>query len=315
MVYMFCLLFHLISINFGAIPSWNFDKIAIELSDTELEYQICSKSVIDDSVTATTYKKITKSGSSVTYKNYVQIDSGEKKDVGFECVESAYKNQLGATYLVCPKRRYHPYDYTNNNYKIPSGNTFSNGDDFEIQCYKHSVGYFIVAYLANGAKNFYLTLDAGTSWKSIELHKGIFDYVLQYTMVGDNYQFPFAYLTVDGSKLYLKGAKLTVKTDYVGNNDVDTKELNAAKSYSKGYIQSDNKLIFITYDETSFYSGYSDSAISDYTNINWISVSSNLDCPFDFIDQIEIEEMNVIEDTSYAYYSLTNKNTGKKIMD
>ena len=79
MVYMLCLLFHLISINFGAIPSWNFDKIAIELSDTELEYQICSKSVIDDSVTATTYKKITKSGSSVTYKNYVQIDSGEKK--------------------------------------------------------------------------------------------------------------------------------------------------------------------------------------------------------------------------------------------
>ena len=219
---------------------------------------------------------------------------------------------MGATYLVCPKRRYHPYDYTNNNYKIPSGNTFSNGDDFEIQCYKHSVGYFIVAYLAKGAKNFYLTLDAGTSWKSIELHKGIFDYVLQNTMVDTNYEFPFAYLTVDDSRLYLKGAKLTVKSDYVGNNDVDTKELIAAKSYSKGYIQSDNTLLFITYDQTTFYSGYSDSTISDYTNIKWITVSSNLDCPFDFIDEIEIEEMNIIEDTSYAYYSLTNKNTGKK---
>ena len=313
MVYIFYFLLNLISINFCVIPNWNFDKIAIELSDTELEYQICSKSLKDDSgTTATTYKKITKSGSSVTYKNYIQIDSGEKKDVGFECVESAYKNQLGATYLVCPKRRYHPYDYTNNNYKIPSGNTFSNGDDFEIQCYKHSVGYFIVAYLAKGAKNFYLTLDAGTSWKSIELHKGIFDYVLQNTMVDTNYEFPFAYLTVDDSRLYLKGAKLTVKSNYVGNNDVDTKELIAAKSYSKGYIQSDNTLLFITYDQTTFYSGYSDSTISDYTNIKWITVSSNLDCPFDFIDEIEIEEMNIIEDTSYAYYSLTNKNTGKK---
>ena len=41
MVYIFYFLLNLISINFCVIPNWNFDKIAIELSDTELEYQIC----------------------------------------------------------------------------------------------------------------------------------------------------------------------------------------------------------------------------------------------------------------------------------
>ena len=77
MEYKFFLFLDIISFIFCAIPNWNYDKIAIELSDTELEYTICSINLLG--VTAITTKKITKNSTSVSYKNYIQVDNGEKK--------------------------------------------------------------------------------------------------------------------------------------------------------------------------------------------------------------------------------------------
>ena len=312
MKYMLYNFFTIISIVFCAIPNWNFEKNALEL--TNLEFQICSKTLLD--ITAVTKKKIIKSENSITYKNYVKVNNGEEKEVGFECIESPYQGQLKADYLVCPKRKYHPYDYTNNKYIIPTGNSFQNGDDFEIKCYKHEQGFFIVSYLANGNNNFYLTNDDGDTWNSdkISLYNGIYDFELQYNMVGSNYEYPMSYLTLKDNKLYIYGTKLTIKSSDLKRADCSSKPLVDAKSYSKGYFKDDGSFYYITYDRNSFYSGYSTNGISssDYTSVGSTTVNNNLDCPFDFIDEVEINEMNFIDDTEYVYYILTNNNTGEK---
>ena len=101
------------------IPNWKFDEIAIEL--TELEYQISSNRLYQ--IKTTVRKEINKSTNPVSSKNYVRIERyndnneiiyNEEKEVEFEDVESSYYEQLGATYLVCPKNRYHPYNFGEN---------------------------------------------------------------------------------------------------------------------------------------------------------------------------------------------------------
>ena len=312
MKYIFNIYLVLISFIFCAVPNWDFNKIAIEL--TSLEFQICSKILYG--ITATTKRKITKNGDTVSYKNYVKVNSGEEKEVGFECIESPYQSQLGTLYLVCPKRKYHPYDYTNDKYIIPTGNTFQNGDDFEIKCYKHDTGFFIVAYLANGYNNFYLTNDGGQTWNSdkIKLYDGVYDFELSNSMVGTNYEYPMSYLSLKDNKLYIYGTKLTIKSEYQGRADCSSKELVSAKSHSKGYFKDDGSFYYITYDKTSFYSGYSTTGISssDYTSVGSTAVNNNLQCPFDFVNEIEIEEMDFIDNTQYVYYTLIDKSTGEK---
>ena len=114
MKFIFCLFLDLISLFICAIPNWNYDNIAIELTDSELQYTICTKE--SSGVTAVTKKIITRTSNSISYKNYISVNGGPEIEVGFECVESPYKGVLGTTYLVCPKSKYHPYDYTNKKY-------------------------------------------------------------------------------------------------------------------------------------------------------------------------------------------------------
>ena len=314
MKYIFCLFLDLISLFICAIPNWKYDNIAIELTDSELQYTICTKEL--SGVTAVTKKKITRTSNSISYKNYISVDGGTEQEVGFECVESPYKGVLGTTYLVCPKSKYHPYDYTKKKYIKPTNNPFENGDDFEIKCYQHNnEGYFIVAYLVNGETNFYLTKDNGNNWdsNSVKIHNGIYDFELNYQMMGNNHEYGMVYLAKKDNKIDLIGTKLTLKSDYAGRADCSTKELVNAKSYSRGFIKSD-VIYYLTYDTTSFYSGYTSTGVDydDYNNVGSVSPNNNLNCPFDFIDEIKIEEMNFIGETQYVFYILTNQNTGKK---
>ena len=87
-----------------------------------------------------------------------------------------------------------------------------------------------------------------------------------------------------------------------------------AKTHSKGYFNENGAFYYITYDETSFNSGYSTTGVSSSNSdsANYAVVENKLNNPFDFTDEIEIEEMNFIENTVYVYYILINKRTGKK---
>ena len=304
------------------IPNWKFDEIAIEL--TELEYQISSNRLYQ--IKTTVRKEINKSTNPVSSKNYVRIERyndnneiiyNEEKEVEFEDVESSYYEQLGATYLVCPKNRYHPYNFGEKAYIKPGGISYENGDDFKIKCYKHSAGFFIVAYLGNGSTNFVLRKmsDSYNNWNNnIQLYNGLYDFDLANENNGVEGEYNMIYLTLKNNDgLYAFSTKLTLKSDYTGRTDCQKKKLVKDKTYSKGYFK-DNAFFYITYDETSFQCGYSIDG-NGITKSNAESAQNakfytNDEYKFEFADEIKIKEMNFIDNTNYVYYILENKKTG-----
>ena len=90
----------------------------------------------------------------------------------------------------------------------------------------------------------------------------------------------------------------------------------AAKTYTYGNFDNDtNNFFYFTYNNVSdFSSGYSTSTVlgQEYYDISPVQVVNNYTSPFEFIDEVEIEEMNFLLYTKYVYYSISNKKTGKK---
>jgi hypothetical protein len=87
-------------------------------------------------------KKLTKTEEGIKVTNLLEI-AGEEKEVKFEQVESYY--YLFGKYIVCPKGSYHPYDFTNKE-EIKPDEKFI-GENWDLRCYKHSSGFFLVFYL------------------------------------------------------------------------------------------------------------------------------------------------------------------------
>ena len=310
MIFIFIIILNLIIITFCPIPTWDFSKNSFEL--TNLEFEVCSKTTYD--ITAKIIKKIYKNTNPVSFKNYVKINEVEK-EVGFEDIDSVYKDQLNIGYLVCPRSKYHPFKFNEGTYMTLSPN-FNNGDDFQLKCYKHDTGYFIIAYLSNGQYNFFVTKDSVANWdsNSIKLYNGVYDFALTNGNNGNNGEYAMVYLTLEGGYLKVKGAKLILKQDKTDRTDCSSKDLFQAKTHSKGYFNENGAFYYITYDETSFNSGYSTTGVSSSNSdsANYAVVENKLNNPFDFTDEVEIEEMNFIENTVYVYYILINKRTGKK---
>jgi hypothetical protein len=69
----------------------------------------------------------------------------------------------------------------------------------------------------------------------------------------------------------------------------------------------------MTYNNASdFISGYSETIVgNDYSIPDNFKFINNAKSPFEFMDEVEIKEMNFLPYNKYAYYSIYNKNTSK----
>ena len=68
----------------------------------------------------------------------------------------------------------------------------------------------------------------------------------------------------------------------------------------------------MTYNNASdFTSGYSTTTTSDYHNIGGVEVKINTESPFEYVDEVEIKEMNFLLYNKYIYYSIYNTKTQK----
>ena len=105
--------------------------------------------------------------------------------VNFEYIDSFFR--LNKIDIICPKGKYHPFDFTNKRYLQPTN--FEERGDWELKCYKHQTNYFLAFYLMNGNKNLYFSslqyAPQNFDWKGI-LFAGqqLFDFILEN---GDTY--------------------------------------------------------------------------------------------------------------------------------
>ena len=305
------------------IPNWDISKQSnILTSYLEMYYTLYEKTAYNIKVILK--KKMSISDGHITTQNYLYAyDSSSnqlgERQVDFEDIDSHYTDKLGYRILICPKGKYHPYDFYGQNHIDPPSN-FEDKGGWDLRCYDHGTTYFYLFYLLNNGKNIYFKYTEGIKDRSNFANTYIYDYILQYGS-NDETEYYFCVLRYDSSNIVLRPEAL--KTN-MGGKDVnqiskgDTKIIITAKNKVQGYFNSDKYFFYFTYNDASdFESGYSTNAISfnndnDYKNsVSNPGVVKKTDSPLTFADNVEIKSMNFIPGTKYAYYKIYSVNKNK----
>ena len=126
------------------IPVWDFNSITVDLfSGSERSYDYILYDKKENGISVVLKKTIVKIGNTIMSHNYISIDS-ITHEVDFEDIGSQYTNKLGYDILICPKGKFHPYDFKNNKYIEPS--EFEDKDGWDLRCFAHDNGFFFVFY-------------------------------------------------------------------------------------------------------------------------------------------------------------------------
>ena len=255
--FLFLLLLKILHIN-SSIPNWDMESVSMNLFSTDStrdEY----KYDLYNSDGFLLQKIITKDGDKIKYKNYLTYNGGDGREVDFERFESKYWNQLGVGIVICPKGSFHPYDFYDKKY-IKS---FEGEGNWDLSCYSHETGYFIMFYAHNGGNYIYYAKGNNGNIKRFDGGFGeLYSYKLpEYTNKGKNYEYRLPSLLKWGDYLKLSGYSLILNDDeneIHGNTIQGEKTLIKAKSYTQWSITSDYYLYYFTYNNISdFSSGYS----------------------------------------------------------
>ena len=241
--------------------------------------------------------------------------NSQTRTVEFEGIESSYFNQLNSNPLICPKGSFHPYDFYNNNYIKPSG--FS-GTNWELSCWKHERGYFLIFYAHNGEHSLYYVKGNNKNFKRSPSFNDLYAYKLyEYQANSEiNHKYDLPSLQKRDNNLILSGYSLTMNS---GESTVNGQEpygrttITEAKAHTQGSIDSIYYFYYFTYNNVSdFVSGYSNTHIhaGEGNYANSFSATKNTDSPLTFVDNVEIKEINFIPGTKNAYYKIYNKDKG-----
>ena len=305
------------------IPIWSLEDISINLlnSENKYRYTIYDKNSYD--IRVILEKEITKINSSISTENYLTVGTATKI-VDFEDIDSHYNNIAGLNILICPKGKFHPFDFTTNNYIIPPS-WFDDGENWDLKCNIHNTGHFLIIYLMNRDRKFYDLYNGNIFDKNNFFYDNIYDFKLENGNFDDiNYEYKFPVICKDRNYISLIGGVLNFTPE---NGDIHfhtfvISRIAEIKEYIQAYFNNHFYLYFYLYffsynNNTDFISGYSTSYISlankvEYTNsVENINIAINDISPFNFLDEVEIKEMNFIRETEYIYYKLLNKNNGK----
>ena len=147
---------NLINIIHSVVPIWNFNNIAVDLlySETHHEFTTYGEN-------CNIHKIINKnSDNSISYKKYLYYNGNNKGEVNYESVSYYFenKNALGVSNLVCPRGKSHPYDLDES---VNKTNNFEERADWDLKCFNHNSGYFLIFYLANKDINFFNSENGG----------------------------------------------------------------------------------------------------------------------------------------------------------
>ena len=227
---------------------------------------------------------------------------------------------MGCNILICPKGKYHPYVFQNDKYIIPFN--FEEKGDWDLRCYDHYTGYFLIFYLMNDDKIFYYSRD-GIEIREFNnfIGSSFYDYKLENVgsdVNNHNYEYKFPIINKYGEYISIIGGILILNYDYINGNSLGYNSISKGKLYTKASINSNNSFYYFTYNNISdFTSGYSDSYIDFSNKNNYMNsiismlIMQNSYSPFGFIDEFRVIKMNFIQGTSYVYYILNNEINGK----
>ena len=302
------------------IPNWDLSAQSINLlTSSSYDYVLYEKNY--NQLNVLLKKTITKTSRGITTQNYITIDSITNM-VEFDDIGSQYSNKLGCEILICPRGKFHPYNFKENRYIIPP--QFEDRGGWDLKCYEHDMGHFLIFYLSNNGKNLFYSYYNGDIREISLFNTYIYDFRLENGLNNNYYYFKFGFLKCDppfGSIYLVPGAFVMNRDDTSSEPSYNLigsmKEIIHGKNYIEASFGDDNFFHFLTYNNVNdFKSGYSNHPIdltdSGYaTSISEMTVTVNENSPFSFVDNVEIKEMKLIRGTKYAYYKIYNSNKDK----
>ena len=305
-----------ISFIFSSVPNWDLESLSVDLfssssSDTQYEY------ILYESYGYVLKKIVTRQDGKIKSVNKLTFTEDSEtytQEVAFENIESTYYQQLDAKRLVCPRGKFHPYNLGTNSYIVPSD--FVEEGNWDLSCYKHDTGYFIIFYTNNGDYSAYFKKGDNAIKRTMAVSFDFFAYKLpDYTNKGHNYKYRLPSIRESGGNLILSGYTLTMnegESQINGQEPYGTTVLTQIKSNTRAAIDNNYYFYYFTYNDVSdFTSGYSNTYINlenDGSNFaSSFSSTKNADSPLSFVDNVEIIDMNFIPGTHDVYYKIYNK--------
>ena len=336
------LFFNFLYNSLEVVPIWNLASSAIDLKPlfTYNKYSFMIFNKYGHDMDGKLKKELEIKGDEVTITNLLSIDGGTNYfEVPFDNIESVYNNILGQK-IVCPRGKYHQYGIKNDNklyVKIPDTD-FVGKDYWDLKCYYHGANFYLVFYLINGKKSNYgvdLSVDKDSgSWRRNNDYGGsindeLFDFKLVYGNAAFNYAtydfyvYKMIGLIAQDNQLALKSYNMKFeskegKRDGYRVYDAGSKVvLTEYRKYNQAYFatgtSNENDFYFISYNNVSdFTCGYSTYTFSDYHDLSQVQFILHSDSPFEFIDEVQIEQMNFLVYDRYVYYIIKNTATNEK---
>ena len=318
-IFIFSLFLNCFFFSISIVQNWDLASSSIDLLEgrTSLSIPEFVKTGYDMEVKL--YKYIAKENNEVVYRKYLTVTNTQTSSVIYdnqvdiEKIDSFY--YLNDKYIICPQGRNHPlivYSY-NGMYILDVGNNFAENGDWELKCYHHYTGYFLVFYLMNGNSQFFRTKTSGTfSWTRETFHNEIYDFKLNNG--NSNGEYSLAYIVDTNGYLKLLGSKFTFNNDGVYRNDCGGENyLMNALTHTRGCFDNTyNHFYYLSYSDTSdFACGYYEENNLDYLSVGSITVNKNEDSPLEFVDEVEIQEIKFVNHYKYAYYKIYNPTEDK----
>ena len=224
----------LINIIYSVVPIWNFNNIAVDLLYSETQHEFTT-----NGENCYIQKIINKNNdNSISYKKYLNYNGNNKGEVNYESVSYYYENQnaLGVSNLVCPRGKSHPYDLDGS---INKTNNFEERSDWDLKCFNHKKGYFLIFYLSNKDINFFYSESGG----SIKIDSGyfgseIYDFILEDGSEAHDYQYRSSLIYSLDNYIILKSAGFIMNSGQNKVNKKDYSQLNLilVKKYSQAYF-------------------------------------------------------------------------------
>ena len=296
----------------STIPNWNLSSSGFDLLSSSTSHSYYNFDKREWDVLTKLKKKVSKSGGRIyqSFTIYRYFDSGSTKSYSsdYENIESFADNRV-----ICPKGKYHPLSY-HNSYIFPyyylnihKPTNFIENGNWELECFRHVTGYFLVFYLMNDDNS--LFSDYIKNHKNIINNKKsdfsdqIYDFKLENGTEAkspDNEGYKkYNMLTIIMENNYIKlkcvDVRFSMNSNYdilISDSSIVPNELNLtiAKANNKAIFRNmSDEFYFITYNNVSdFISGYSTMSTSDYSNIKDVTFEINEQSPFEFVGEVEI---------------------------
>ena len=301
------------------LPNWNLEyssRITLDSNTNTYTYTACQKEMYNLNAKLNKTIKRTEEGT-ITHENRLYINNVDYGLVPFEQIESLY--DVNNNKILCPMGKFDTFKINSNNLE-QINNNIDKLDNWDIKCYYHSTTNFLVFYFNNWENQGFILRD-GTyhKYQYLQLHRELYDFKLSNSNVDSNLnggKYPICALINWNNHINFFGTEFTFpyNSELYRSPDI-SKELIPIKAYSQAKFNPfSNDFYYFTYNNAyDFSSGYSIRTVSgtNYYNTD-VDVKNNFTTPFEFVDNVKIEEMKFLLYTNYAYYTIQNLKTGKK---